>query len=181
MQAIITRFDQVLHVKRWGSLTGPRSTTFSFRAGGGYTPYVTVDANPELRDGMNVLAFLRRQDDWKSLVGWKDLDTGKLAIPAPTAYRKTLLIQAAASIALLVAWLMGAPTAGVIAGLTILAGGLWTSAHELRQAERDRREIELLGVLRTESGAVSRAGASSTIVAVPADGACLRGRGYLER
>ena len=64
---------------------------FSFVSKFEYTPYVTVPGSPRLEAGMSVLALLREPEDWKSLVGWLDLDTGELAAPNPNWYLYRLL------------------------------------------------------------------------------------------
>ena len=64
---------------------------FSFMSKFEYTPYVTVPGSPRLEAGMSVLALLRVPEDWNSLVGWLDLETGELAAPNPNWYLYRLL------------------------------------------------------------------------------------------
>lgn len=78
----VVQFDQILHVHRnEANRTTPRHTVFSFMSQFKYTPYVSVPGFPRLEPGMRVVALLREQDNWKTLVGWRDLDTGSLAAP----------------------------------------------------------------------------------------------------
>jgi hypothetical protein len=84
MQTVSVVFDEVLHVHRLrASRTAPARTVFSFMANFDYTPYVTVPGHPRLEPGMKVLALLREPGDWKSLVGWRDTQTGEVAAPSP--------------------------------------------------------------------------------------------------
>jgi hypothetical protein len=78
----VVQFDEVLHVHRnEANRTTPRHTVFSFMSQFNYTPYVSVPGFPRLEPGMRVVALLREQDNWKTLVGWRDLETGALAAP----------------------------------------------------------------------------------------------------
>jgi hypothetical protein len=83
MKIITARFDEIEHVHRIeanGAL--PRHTIFSFVQDLKYTPYVTVPGFPRLEAGMRVTAVLREEGNWKSLVGWHDLDTGDVVVPS---------------------------------------------------------------------------------------------------
>lgn len=146
MQTVPSRFDQILHVKRQAAWGGVASTTFSFRDGASYRPYIKVAGNPELREGMQVLALLRKPDDWSSLVGWKDPVTGALTVKRPDVYRRLLMRQAAIIIVVIATWYLGAHLSLLIGAIGPLAYGAWMTYRELRQAEADLREIELLGL-----------------------------------
>jgi len=76
-------FQQVEHVTRNAATRfSPECTVFSFMSDFVYHPYVTVPGRPQISPGVRVVALLRRQDDWKTLVGWRDLETGALASPS---------------------------------------------------------------------------------------------------
>jgi len=84
MEVVSAVFDEILHVHRnRASRTLPEHTVFSFMSNFKYTPYVTVPGSPRLEAGMRVRALLRTPGDWKSLVGWLDLQTGELTAPNP--------------------------------------------------------------------------------------------------
>lgn len=84
METITVVFDDVLHVQRISSSkTEPPHTIFSFMSDFKYTPYVKVPGMPRLEPGMRVRAILREPGDWKTLIGWKDLDTGVVVAPTP--------------------------------------------------------------------------------------------------
>jgi hypothetical protein len=55
-----------------------------------YTPYVTVPGFPRLEKGMQVVAVLRESGNWKSLVGWRDLGSGEIAIPDSSSHFKRM-------------------------------------------------------------------------------------------
>lgn len=103
MEVVTAVFDEILHVHRG---RGPRClqklTVFSFKSNFQYTPYVAVPGSPRLQAGMRVRALLRVPGDWKSLVGWLDLQTGELAAPNPKWHLGNLLFLAV----WLVVWLM---------------------------------------------------------------------------
>lgn len=95
----VVRFDEILHVHRnETNRTTPQHTVFSFISNFEYTPYVCVPGFPRLAAGMQVAALLREQDNWKTLVGWRDLDTGLLAAPDARFHLYRLLF--------LVVWLL---------------------------------------------------------------------------
>ncbi len=78
----VVQFDEILHVQRnETNRTTPKHTVFSFMSNFEYTPYVSVPGFPRLAAGMRVAALLREKDNWKTLVGWRDLDTGSMAKP----------------------------------------------------------------------------------------------------
>lgn len=101
MEVVSAVFDEILHVHRnRASRTLPEHTVFSFMSNFKYTPYVTVPGSPRLQAGMRVRALLRVPGDWKSLVGWLDLQTGEVTAPNPKWHLHRLLFLAA--------WLIGA-------------------------------------------------------------------------
>ena len=82
MQTIFVTFDELLHIHRNpASRSTPKHTVFSFMSSFKYTPYVTVPGFPRLEPGMRVAAAFRDPGNWKTLVGWRDLDTGDLVAP----------------------------------------------------------------------------------------------------
>lgn len=92
MHAVTLVFDEILHVHRnRASRTAPEHTVFSFMSDFKYTPYVTVPGLPRLEPGMSVRALLREPEDWRSLVGWLDLQTGELTTPNPKWHLYRLL------------------------------------------------------------------------------------------
>jgi peptidoglycan/LPS O-acetylase OafA/YrhL len=92
MQIVTVVFDELLHVQRnRASRTAPEHTVFSFMSMFEYTPYVTVPGLPRLEPGMTVQALLREPNNWKSLVGWRDVKTGELAAPKPRWHLNRLL------------------------------------------------------------------------------------------
>jgi hypothetical protein len=92
----LVQFDEILHVHRNAATrTTPKHTVFSFMSNFEYTPYVSVPGFPRLSPGMRVAAVLREQGNWKTLVGWRDLDTGLLVLPDGRFHLYRLLFLAA--------------------------------------------------------------------------------------
>ncbi|MFA9441678.1 hypothetical protein ACDA63_18775 [Uliginosibacterium sp. sgz301328] len=54
-------------------------TLFSFEDDIGRHIGLSVAGLPRLEPGMRVIALLSRENDWQSLIGWLDLDTGEIA------------------------------------------------------------------------------------------------------
>lgn len=84
-------FDEIFHVHRLRALKGsPDHTLFSFMSEFEYTPYVSVPGWPRLEAGMEVIALFREPGNWKTLVGWRDKETGELIGPDLRWYRNRL-------------------------------------------------------------------------------------------
>jgi hypothetical protein len=127
MDTVTIRFDETLRVRQEGGWTGrnywPRQTIFSFMSAGKYFPYVTTPGWPEIHDGLIVTALLELPEDWKSLLGWVNCETGEIAGPNPTEF----LMQAG----FITAWLLlaivmvlgGLQTASIIAFAGVLFSG----------------------------------------------------------
>jgi hypothetical protein len=94
MQLIILEFQEILHIHRNGATRGsPEHTIFSFMSDFKYTPYVKIPGFPRLENGMTVAALLREKDDWKTLVGWRDLATNQIAGPNSGYYLMRLIFS----------------------------------------------------------------------------------------
>ena len=84
MQTLLVTFDELLHIHRNAATrSSPKHTVFSFMSNFQYTPYVTVPGFPRLEPGMQVAAMLGEDNNWKTLIGWRDMGTGLLAAPDP--------------------------------------------------------------------------------------------------
>ena len=92
MDALTIRFDEVSLVRQDGGRGyrnySPRQTVFSFMSAGKYFPYVAAPGWPEIHSGLTVTALLEAPDDWKSLLGWINQETGEVAGPSPNEYFK---------------------------------------------------------------------------------------------
>jgi hypothetical protein len=82
-------FDRVDNMTRNGTLT-----VFSFESDGGTQYGVQVPGHPAIEPGMRVLAYLDKPGRWDTLVGWRNLDTGELAIESRASYWPMLLMGA---------------------------------------------------------------------------------------
>jgi len=148
MTPVIVEFQQIHHVHRnRATRSSPKHTVFSFVADYSYTPYVTVPGFPRLEPGMKVQALLERQGDWKSLVGWRDLDTGAVAAPNPDwhLYRILFLALWLAVAAFFSAKLMSTASTGQaigasLAGLAVAA----LAAYEYRCWQRTKLLVQAL-------------------------------------
>lgn len=91
MKIVHAHFDEILHVHRIEANRAlPRRTVFSFMMEYKYTPYITIPGFPRLENGMSVVAVLRDENDWKTLVGWRDVKTGEVAAPDSSWHLKRL-------------------------------------------------------------------------------------------
>ncbi|KQZ42288.1 hypothetical protein [Duganella sp. Root1480D1] len=61
---------------------GDRYTEFGFEAAGRKYYAVEVPGWPQIEAGMTVTALLERQDDWGSVCGWVNRQTGEITAPA---------------------------------------------------------------------------------------------------
>lgn len=82
MEEIRVTFEAVEHVHQHRATSAtPKYTNFSFMWGGKYHPYISVPGWPEVKAGTTVVAVLRERDNWKTLVGWVNTETGEVAAP----------------------------------------------------------------------------------------------------
>lgn len=155
MFTLVATFDEVMHVHRnRANRTTPRHTVFSFMSDFKYTPYVTVPGFPRLEKGMRVVALLRNEGDWKTLVGWRDLETGELAAPELKfhAYRVFfVLLWAAVFVYLGVGSLAGADgQAEWLLAVPLGFAGVF-AVLEYRRIARARAELQELERLPREA------------------------------
>jgi hypothetical protein len=81
MQLLTTTFDRVFDVvcpsKYWAENREPQ-TSFGFQNRRGRQCGVSVPGSPQITPGMTVTAVLAEADNWQSLLGWVNHDTGEL-------------------------------------------------------------------------------------------------------
>jgi len=82
-------FDRVDNMGR-----GSEGTVFSFDSDDGTQYGVRVPGHPPIEPGMRVLAYLDKPGRWDTLVGWRNLDTGELAIESGATYWMALSVGA---------------------------------------------------------------------------------------
>jgi hypothetical protein len=150
MKIVNARFDEILHVHRIeANRTLPRRTVFSFMMEYRYTPYITIPGFPRLENGMSVVAALRDENDWKTLVGWRDVQTGKVAAPDPSWHLKRLLFAFAWGVlAVVFAWPKhpsGIGSWAMVFGFAAFA--TWFGALEHRGWRRVQKDVEELNEL----------------------------------
>lgn len=83
MNKVIVTFDRVFDIVR--RLMGSRMpcTEFGFQNGDTKKYGITAPGLPRIEAGMTVTAVLRRPDDWQTLIGWVDHETGEIACRSP--------------------------------------------------------------------------------------------------
>jgi hypothetical protein len=151
MYTVRVTFDEVLHVHRnSASLTSPKHTVFSFMSNYQYTPYVTVPGFPELRPGMKVVALLRKENDWKSLVGWRNLETNEVAAPDERQRLISLLMSSVLTVFVVMAFggnFLRDPAANVWP--LALFFSLWLAVFivEYREWQQARAEVKSVNAL----------------------------------
>lgn len=176
MQRVTVTFDLVFDLRRIppSSLRGRRSL-FSFMADGQTERELQMQGWPRLQVGDTITALLRRNNDWHTLVGWVNHETGEVVAPSPVrTLRRSVLL--AIGVGLLVAvlyslltidlqrttlgrwaWLLWAGYGGflvaVISGLLLR---LWSHRRTARALETFLLE------LRTQPGPTTTAAAGSS-------------------
>ncbi len=108
MQRVTVTFDLVFDLRRvpGSRLTGRRSL-FSFTADGETHRELTMPGWPRLQVGDTITALLRRKDDWRTLVGWVNHDTGEVVAPSPVRMLlRTVLLALGIGLLVAVLWSM---------------------------------------------------------------------------
>lgn len=157
MHAFQITFDEILHVHRnAASRSSPKHTVFSFMSQYQYTPYVTVPGFPRLEPGMRVTAVLRSENDWKTLVGWIDLDTNAIVTPnARWHLHRLLFLSAWAAFSVLVFGGNLAQAPSTYTWLLLLFIGFWGlfSVIEFRDWRRAKSDTAFLSELQRDNAA----------------------------
>jgi hypothetical protein len=138
MKAVAAQFEQVKVLKRHQNwLNGP-STTFSFATPGRQSREVTVYGATELRSTMPVVAVLRDPDDWGSLIGLRDLETGAIACKSEAHARRSVACASVFIVALLVSWIAGISFGMLIGAFVIVSFSLWQALREFSDTKNVR-------------------------------------------
>jgi hypothetical protein len=139
MDALTIRFDEVWLVRQdggWGYRSyWPRQTVFSFMSAGKYVPYVTTPGWPGIHNGLTVTALLEVTDDWKSLLGWINRETGEIAGPSPAELLKQAGVESVWLSVGVFMLILGIPNASIMAIVGVLFSGFF--AYTLFVAFRD--------------------------------------------
>ena len=141
MQLVNIRFDRVFDVTQDVSKRSTYSTLFSFEHNGKRFFSISIEGKPRIESGMNVLVALQGRDDWKSLIGWKDLDTGQIHLPKISKY-VVVIVQVSP---IFLACAIGFHSTGsywFLAGTILLAGGLLALLKDMKQVLQARRALE---------------------------------------
>jgi len=75
-------FDRVFDVVRFRGYETPPHTLFGFQASTGKFHAVRVPGSPQILAGDTVTALLSKQNDWQTLRGWINHQTGEIAAPS---------------------------------------------------------------------------------------------------
>lgn len=81
MHLLTIKFDRVFDIVQDPTGKGAYPTIFSFEAAGERYFSVSISGSPRIESGMEVTAALADRGDWRSLVGWKDVQTGQIYLP----------------------------------------------------------------------------------------------------
>lgn len=73
-------FTRVFDVTNSSTRNVPIWTTFGFESEGKKIFGARVNGHPQIPEGKPLLVVLKRQDDWKTILGWAEVETGQLVI-----------------------------------------------------------------------------------------------------
>lgn len=132
MKALPTCFEEISNIKRHNDWFDAPTTSFQFKPPGRQAREVKVRSDPLLRDGMRVIAVLHDKDNWTTLVGWKDLETGSIVAKKQEVAIKALALRSLLLTTLLLAIAMGVYPPLLLYPLTLCSFALWESFHEWR-------------------------------------------------
>lgn len=157
MAPLTVVFDEITNVRRVRSTKfAPAHTVFRFVSQSKLTGDVTVPGHPRLESGMRVRPLLRRAGDWRTLVGWVDVDTGAVVGPKPGERLFNLVVLIGLLLVILVVWFYsGLPVALIQPSQWMLAGILalvWLAilGIEVRDYVRDRADLSAIAKLSSE-------------------------------
>jgi hypothetical protein len=137
MPLVTVRFDRVFDVVK-GEKDHKVVTFFGFESAHRKFYGVPGPGDIELPEGREVTAFLQKEDDWQSLLGWVVRDTGEI-VSESVGY-EVFMLAFCAGFAFFALWgFREAPVIAlvVIAGLALLAAScLMSMARVLRSRSR---------------------------------------------
>jgi hypothetical protein len=90
MQKITLTLTNVFDVVRMSAKS--TYTRFGFSSGDQTYTGLMIKGHPRIESGMTITAILRKDDDWKTLEGWLDLDTSSCVMPQPPSLVATVLM-----------------------------------------------------------------------------------------
>jgi hypothetical protein len=93
---------------------------------------------------MRVIAVLRDKDDWSTLVGWKDLETGSIVAKNHQVAVRALVIRFSILAALLFACLLGSYFSLLIYPLILCLFGLWQGFQEWRCSRNAQQRLAII-------------------------------------
>ena len=134
-------FDQVFDLVM--GMSGRKEVTFfSFTSGTSHQYAVPAPGKPMIQSGMNVTAYLRKESNWQTLVGWKNHATNEIVIES-AAYETFWLVILGVLFALL---LYVRPTTAVfiicLSALALGGAAALTSMLRIRRIESILQKIE---------------------------------------
>jgi len=143
MQLVTVRFDRVFDVVH-GMHNRKEVTFFGFQYGPKRVVGVRAPGRQNLEVNAVITAYLKKEDDWQTLVGWFNHSTGEVVVES-AAYEVFFVVV---TVAMSAALLKGGFSLPVFPSLLLLAMGGWSiwcirSALFLR---RVRRELERMKV-----------------------------------
>jgi len=141
MHLLKIQFDRVFDVVQDPIKSYSYSTLFSFESGGKRYFSVSIAGKPRLENGMQIVAALLKNDDWQSLVGWKDLNTGQIYLPS-RAHGMATLAKAAPLFLTCAAGFFHTCSYWFLAGCLLISVACFSVLHERWQVRRARIALE---------------------------------------
>ncbi len=136
MKAVPTTFVKVSNIKHFNDWIHGPSTFFRFVPAGRQEREVLVRGSATLRDGMHVVAALYDKDDWSSIVGWKDLETGSITAKSPKAALRSIAVLVVLLGVLFLSLALGVSLSILNFPILFCLYLLWQAIREWRQSRQ---------------------------------------------
>lgn len=141
MHLVKIQFDRVFDIVQDPIKRYSYSTLFSFESDGKRFFSVSITGKPRLENGMEVVAALGHRDDWQSLVGWKDLHTGKTYLPSFSGHMATLF-KASPLLLTCAAGFYHTGSYWFLTGAALISVGCYAVLNDMWQIRRARLALE---------------------------------------
>jgi hypothetical protein len=140
MQRITITLDRVFDITT-GSARGRHPCTFvNFQSGALSQFGIALPGSPGLRNGMTVTALLDKYDNWQTLLGWVDHETGEIV--CWSRGQEVLFFAALVPISALLAYSSQEFPEISLAGLLLLASYSCFAIKEFRSLSVARRALD---------------------------------------
>ena len=141
MHLLKIQFDRVFDVVQDPMKSYSYSTLFSFESGGKRYFSVSIAGKPRIENGMQIVAALLKNDDWQSLLGWKDLHTGQIYLPN-RAHAMALFAKASPLFLTCALGFFHTGNYWFLAGCLLISAACFSVLYERWQVRRARIALE---------------------------------------